>query len=221
MNCWVNYCKFVFVLNKPFDEGGKRMNVGKPARFLKGNIILNHNYAAFQNKFLKGLGQHHGKTHVTLPGANFENKSFPSCFFVLFVCCCSARSETGSCAKKNENSRKCGGRCYILSKELVRVAQLPMGSTVCRVHWEELWRSNIRCSVPRSTHSGTLRRHSIPARLFAVLDTFGEKMENYKPGTRWCIECNSPHSKSMLHHVGRLHNKMCQRLVTNPQNWSF
>ena len=59
---------------------GKRMNVGEPARFLKGKIILNHNYAAFQNKFLKGLSQHHGETHVTLPGANFENKSFPSCF---------------------------------------------------------------------------------------------------------------------------------------------
>ena len=121
---------------------------------------------------------------------DFEVSRSQAFFFVIFVLfICSARSETGSCAKKNENSRKCGGRCYILSKELARVAKLPMGSTVCRVHWDELRRSNIRCSVPRSTHSRNLRRQSIPARLFPVLDAFGDKVENYKPGTMWCVEC--------------------------------
>ena len=81
---------------------------------------------------------------------------------------------------------------YTLSTELARVAQLPVGSTVCRTHWDEIRRNSERCSVPRASHSRILRKPSIPTKLFAVLDAVGrERKEEYRPGTRCCTECST------------------------------
>ena len=93
------------------------------------------------------------------------------------------------CGKANKSSRKCAGRKYRLSEDLARAAELQVGSTVCRVHWDEIRRSNNRCSVPRENHSRGLRKRPIPARLFAVLDAIGATNHGYKPGTRWCYKC--------------------------------
>ena len=56
---------------------------------------------------------------------------------------------------------------------LARAAELQEGSTICRVHWDEIRRSNNRCSVPTENHSRGLRKQRILARLFAVLDAIG------------------------------------------------
>ena len=106
----------------------------------------------------------------------------------MLLLTCLARSE--NCVKKDE--KKCGGRIYSLSTELARVAQLPVGSTVCRTHWDEIRRNSERCSVPRASHSRILRKPSIPTTLLAVLDAVGrERKEEYRPGTRWCTECST------------------------------
>ena len=114
----------------------------------------------------------------------------------IFVCvivglCCFAQGE--KCTKESDSGkRKCGGRYYKLNSELARVAELPVGSTVCRVHWDEIRRLNDRCSAPRASHSRALKKAPIPRRLFSVLDAVGRETENeYRPGTRWCSECAS------------------------------
>ena len=106
---------------------------------------------------------------------------------VALVWLCGSFAE--KCGKANKSSRKCAGRKYILSEELARAAELQVGSTVCRLHWDEIRRSNNRCSVPRANHSRRLRKQRIPARLFAVLDAIGATCDEYKPGTRWCYKC--------------------------------
>ena len=90
---------------------------------------------------------------------------------VLLVALCD--SVAVKCGKANKTSRKCAGKKYFLSKELARAAELQEGSAICRVHWDEIRRSNNRCSVPRENHSRDLRKQRIPARLFAVLDAIG------------------------------------------------
>jgi len=104
---------------------------------------------------------------------------------LLWLCGSSAEK----CEKADKSSRKCAGKKYFLSEDLARAAQLQVGSTVCRVHWDEIRRSNDRCSVPREDHSRGLRKQRIPARLFAVLDAIGATCHGYKPGTRWCNKC--------------------------------
>ena len=106
---------------------------------------------------------------------------------VLLLKCCSSQDE--KCGKR-AGKRKCGGRHYFLTPQLARAAELPVGSIVCRVHWDEIRRENNRCSVPRENHSRTLHQNGIPSRLYAVLDAVG-KTGNvpYRPGTRWCNKC--------------------------------
>ena len=82
-------------------------------------------------------------------------------------------SFAAKCGKANKSSRKCAGKKYFLSKELARAAELQEGSSICRVHWDEIRRSNNRYSVPGENHSPGLRNQRIPARLFAVLDPMG------------------------------------------------
>ena len=99
--------------------------------------------------------------------ANF----FHAVLLVVLVLLCD--SVALKCGKANQTSRKCAGKIYFLSKELARAAELQEGSAICRVHWDEIRRSNNRCSVPRENHSRVLRKQRIPARLFAVLDAIG------------------------------------------------
>ena len=99
--------------------------------------------------------------------ANF----FHAVLLVALVLLCD--SVALKCGKANQTSRKCAGKIYFLSKELARAAELQEGSAICRVHWDEIRRSNNRCSVPRENHSRGLRKQRIPARLFAVLDAIG------------------------------------------------
>ena len=56
---------------------------------------------------------------------------------------------SSACEKANKSSRKCAGKKYFLSEDLARAAQLQVGSTVCRIHWDEIRRSNDRFLVPR------------------------------------------------------------------------
>ena len=78
-------------------------------------------------------------------------------------------------ATKNERVSRAlalGKMCF-LSQELVRAAELHEGSAICRVHWDEIRRSNNRCSVRRENHSRGLWKQRIPASVFAVLVTIG------------------------------------------------
>ena len=106
---------------------------------------------------------------------------------VLLFKCCSSQDE--KCGKRL-SKRKCGGRHYFLTPQLARAAELPVGSIVCRVHWDEIRRQNNRCSVPRENHSRALHKNGIPSRLYAVLDAVGKAGNApYRPGTRWCNKC--------------------------------
>ena len=96
---------------------------------------------------------------------------FHAVLLVVLVLLCD--SVALKCGKANQTSRKCAGRIYFLSKELARAAELQEGSAICRVHWDEIRKSNNRCSVPRENHSRGLRKQRILARLFAVLDAIG------------------------------------------------
>ena len=58
------------------------------------------------------------------------------CFVLLL--CCFARGE--KCAKEGGGRRKCGGRHYKLTSLTARAADLPVGTLVCRVHWDEIRR---------------------------------------------------------------------------------
>jgi len=104
---------------------------------------------------------------------------------LLWLCVSSAEK----CEKANKSSRKCAGKKHFLSEDLARAAQLQVASTVYRVHYDEIRRSNDRCSVRREDHSRGLRKQRIPARLFAVFDAIGAACHGYKPGTRWCYKC--------------------------------
>ena len=99
--------------------------------------------------------------------ANF----FHAVLLVALVLLCD--SVALKCGKPNKTTRKCAGKIYFLSKELARAAELQEGSAICRVHWDEIRRSNNRCSVPRENHSRGLRKQRIPAKLLAVLDAIG------------------------------------------------
>ena len=99
------------------------------------------------------------------------------CVIVGLSLCCFAQGE--KCTKESDSAdsvkRKCGGRYYKLNSELARVAELPVGSTVCRVHWDEIRRLNDRCSASRASHSRALKKAPIPRRLFSVLDAVGRE----------------------------------------------
>ena len=106
---------------------------------------------------------------------------------VASVCVCA--SCAAKCGKANKSCRKCAGKMYFLAEDLARAAELQVGSTVCRVHWDEIRRGDNRCSVPKAYHSHGLRKQRIPARLYPVLDAIGASCPGYKPGTRWCHKC--------------------------------
>ena len=105
--------------------------------------------------------------------------------FVALVWSCGSFTE--KCGKANKSSSKCVGQKYCMSEDLVRAAELQVGSTVCR---DEIRRSNNRCSVPGEYHSQELRKQPNPARLFALLDAIKATcLYEYKPGTRRCYKC--------------------------------
>lgn len=72
-------------------------------------------------------------------------------------CCCFGHhvAELGHCEQrkrpmhakwKKMTEKPCTGRLYQLSEALSRVAGLPVNSHVCRQHWDELRRKDVRCS---------------------------------------------------------------------------
>ena len=76
---------------------------------------------------------------------------------------------------------------YCLAKDIARAVELLVGSTVCRVHWDEIYteeQQQVLGSIPRENHSRGLRKQRIPTRLFAVLDVIGATCHGYKPGTK-------------------------------------
>ena len=124
-----------------------------------------------------------------ISGAFALDKStfFPLVLLVASVWLCG--SYAAKCGKANKSSRKCAAKKYFLSEDLAKAAELEVGSTVCRIHWDEMKRGSNRCSVPRENHLRGLRKQRIPARLFAVLDAIGATCHVYKPSTRWCHKC--------------------------------
>ena len=61
---------------------------------------------------------------------------FPVALLVASVWLCGTYA--AKCGKANKISRKCAGKKYFLSEDLARAAELQVGSTVCRVHWDEI-----------------------------------------------------------------------------------
>ena len=112
---------------------------------------------------------------------------FYAVLLVALVWLCGSLAE--KCGTANKSSHKCAGKKYFLSEDLARAAELQVGTTVCRVHLDEIRRSKKRYSVPRENNSRGFRKQRIPARLFPVLDAIGATCHGYKPGTRWCYKC--------------------------------
>ena len=69
---------------------------------------------------------------LALDKSNF----FYAVLLVALVWLCGSLAE--KCGKANESSRKCAGKKYFLSEDLARAAELQVGTTVCRVHWDEI-----------------------------------------------------------------------------------
>ena len=61
-----------------------------------------------------------------------------------------ANNENDQCmlSGKTRTEKPCTGRLYQLSEALSRVAGLPVNSHVCRRHWDELRKKDVRCSCP-------------------------------------------------------------------------
>ena len=97
-------------------------------------------------------------------------------FFLLISPCCvglAVRFLRRKMWEAQQKSSKCAGQKYFLSEDLPRAAELQVGSTVSRVLWDEIRKSNNRCSGPGENYSRGLRKWGIPARFFALLDTIG------------------------------------------------
>ena len=135
---------------------------------------------------------HQGWNYVwSRPRARSRSRSRTALFsfLVLVVLAHLLCSVFAKCSRRWKSGRKCGGRSYPLGPELARAAELPVGLTVCRVHWDKIRRNNNKCSVPGKTHSKNLHEQPIPIRHHSVLDAIGKEKEQYNPGTRWCTEC--------------------------------
>ena len=96
-----------------------------------------------------------------------------------------ANNENDQCmlSGKTRTEKPCTGRLYRLSEALSRVAGLPVNSHVCRRHWDELRRKDVRCSCP--THDGKtpsrLDSKPIPRRFYPIFDEIGSRMTAYRP----------------------------------------
>ena len=96
-----------------------------------------------------------------------------------------ANNENDQCmlSGKTRTEKPCTGRLYQLSGALSRVAGLPVNSHVCRRHWDELRRKDLRCSCPthnRKTPS-RLDLKSIPRRFYPIFDEIGSRTTAYRP----------------------------------------
>ena len=111
--------------------------------------------------------------YARISGAFALDKSnfFYSVLLVALVWMCGSFAE--KCGKAYKTSCTCAGKKYFLSEDLARAAELQVGLTVCRVHWDEILRSKNRCSIRRENHSRGLMKQRILARLSPVLDAIG------------------------------------------------
>ena len=99
-----------------------------------------------------------------------------------------ANNENDQCmlSGKTRTEKPCTGRLYQLSQALSRVASLPVNSYVCRRHWDELRRKDVRCSCP--TH------------VYPIFDEIGSRTTAYRPGTRWCYHYKARANKQFSGH---------------------
>ena len=91
---------------------------------------------------------------------------------------------------------------YRLSEALCRVAGLPVNSHVCRRHWDELRRKDVRCSCPTHDRKTPSRLDSkpIPRRFYPIFDEIDSRTTAYRPGTRWCYHCKARANKEFSSH---------------------
>lgn len=103
---------------------------------------------------------------------------------------------------KKMTEKPCTGRLYQLSEALSRVAGLPVNSHVCRQHWDELRRKDVRCSCPTHDRKTPSRLDSkpIPDRIYPIFDEIGSRTTAYRPGTRWCYHCTTRANKQFSSH---------------------
>ena len=114
-----------------------------------------------------------------------------------------ANNENDQCLLSGKRTEKpCTGRFYRLSEALSRVASLLVNSHVCRRHWDELRRKDVRCSCP--THDGKtpsrLDSKPISRRFYPIFDEIGSRMTAYHPDTRWCYHCKARANKQYSSH---------------------
>ena len=91
-----------------------------------------------------------------------------------------ANNENDQCmlSGKTRTEKPCTGRLYRLSEALSRVAGLPVNSHVCRRHWDELRRGDVRCSCPTHDRKTPSRLDSrpIPRRFIEDITRWREDM---------------------------------------------
>lgn len=105
-------------------------------------------------------------------------------------------------AEKTRNGKQCRGKLYKINAEISRVTQLPENSYLCRFHWDESRRDNLRCSCPQAENfkHAKLNKNNIPRRYYALFDEVGAELPNYRPGTRWCNNCKSSADERFAKH---------------------
>ena len=115
-----------------------------------------------------------------------------------------ANNENDQCmlSGKTRTEKPCTGRLYQLSEALSRVAGLPVNSHVCRRHWDEFRRKDVRCSCPTHDRKTPSRLDSkpIPRRFYPIFDEIGSRTTAYHPGTRWCYHCKARANKQFSSH---------------------
>ena len=90
---------------------------------------------------------------------------------------------------RTRNSKEaCYGPGKPLPPGLARAAELPEHTIVCRRHLRMIESQNNRCSAPfQEKHSKKLTE--IPATHYEIIDNYGRKNENFRPGSKWCQAC--------------------------------
>lgn len=90
---------------------------------------------------------------------------------------------------RTRNSKEdCYGPSKPLPPGLARASELPEHTIVCLRHLRMIESQDNRCSAPfQEKHSKKLTE--IPATHYGIIDNYGRKNENFRPGSKWCHAC--------------------------------
>ncbi|CAH3108737.1 unnamed protein product [Porites lobata] len=113
---------------------------------------------------------------------------------------------------RTRNSKEdCYGPSKPLPPGLARAAELPEHTIVCLRHLRMIESQDNRCSAPfQEKHSKKLTE--IPATHYGIIDNYGRKNENFRPGSKWCHACKRKFYKKKEGESGMVRRKRSKKM---------